>query len=182
MLVEAVSRMKIGDGQTEGVSIGPLITKNAANDVLALIDDAVSGGAKVAVGGGCSQLGECFVEPTVLTDVTTEMRVFREEIFGPVAPVLRFETEEEAVRLANETPFGLACYFFSRDLGRAWRVGEPLEYGIVGINEGMVSNEMAPFGGIKESGHGREGSKYGIEEYLEIKYMLMAVLKASAEQ
>ena len=180
MLVEAVSRMKLGDGRTEGVSIGPLITEEAAGDVLALIDDAVSRGARVAAGGGRSRLGRCFVEPTVLTGVTPEMRVFREEIFGPVAAVLRFDTEEEAVRLANDTPFGLACYFFSRDLGRAWRVGEDMEFGIVGINEGMVSNEMAPFGGIKESGHGREGSKYGIDEYVEIKYMLMAGLGASA--
>ena len=113
------------------------------------------------------------VEPTVLTNVNAQMRVFREEIFGPVAPLIKFETEEEAVRLANDTEFGLASYFYTRDIGRIWRVAEALEYGIVGINEGLVSNEMAPFGGVKESGGGREGSKYGMDDYLEIKYMCM---------
>ena len=172
-LSKAAAKLKLGDGTEDGVSIGPLINEGAANDVLEFIDDAVAKGATVAVGGSRSALGTCFVEPTVLTDVHDDMRVFREEIFGPVAPIFKFKTEEEAISMANDTEFGLACYFFSRDVGRIWRVGEGLEYGIVGINEGIVSNEMAPFGGVKESGQGREGSKYGLDDYLEIKYMCM---------
>ncbi|MEX1266821.1 MAG: NAD-dependent succinate-semialdehyde dehydrogenase [Woeseia sp.] len=170
---DAASRLKVGDGTEEGTEIGPLINAKAANDVIGFIDDAVSGGANAIVGGGRSDLGECFVQPTVLTDVNDGMRVFREEIFGPVAPLFRFGTEEEAIRMANDTPFGLACYFYSRDIGRVWRVGEGLEYGIVGINTGIISNEMAPFGGVKESGQGREGSKYGMDDYLEMKYLCM---------
>ncbi|MBT8079919.1 MAG: NAD-dependent succinate-semialdehyde dehydrogenase [Gammaproteobacteria bacterium] len=172
-LMAATASLKMGDGFTEGVSVGPLINEGAANDVMAFVDDAVSNGAKVVAGGQRSDLGACFVEPTILTDVTDSMRVFREEIFGPIAPLLRFSTEEEAIAMANDTEFGLACYFYSRDVGRIWRVGEGLEYGIVGINEGIISNEMAPFGGVKESGQGREGSKYGMDDYLEIKYMCM---------
>jgi len=172
-LMAATASLKMGDGFTEGVSVGPLINEGAANDVMAFVDDAVSNGAKVVAGGQRSDLGACFVEPTILTDVTDSMRVFREEIFGPIAPLLRFSTEEEAIAMANDTEFGLACYFYSRDIGRIWRVGEGLEYGIVGINEGIISNEMAPFGGVKESGQGREGSKYGMDDYLEIKYMCM---------
>ena len=122
------------------------------------------------------QLGECFVEPTVLVDASEDMRVFKEEIFGPVAPLFRFKTEAEAVAMANDTQFGLASYFYTRDMGRIWRVSEALEYGMVGINEGIISNEMAPFGGIKESGSGREGSKYGIDDYVEMKYLCMAGL------
>jgi succinate-semialdehyde dehydrogenase/glutarate-semialdehyde dehydrogenase len=141
--------------------------------VLDFIDDAVSGGASIAAGGGRSELGNCFIEPTILTNVNDEMRVFREEIFGPVAPLFRFKTEEEAIAMANDTEYGLACYFFSRDIGRIWRVGEGLEFGMVGINEGIISNEIAPFGGMKESGQGREGSKYGLDDYLEIKYLCM---------
>jgi succinate-semialdehyde dehydrogenase/glutarate-semialdehyde dehydrogenase len=128
------------------------------------------------VGGGRSDLGANFVNPTILTDVNDEMRVFREEIFGPVAPLFRFGTEDEAIAMANDTPFGLACYFYSRDVGRVWRVAEALEYGIVGINEGIISNETAPFGGVKESGQGREGSRYGLDDYLEIKYLCMGGL------
>ncbi|MFV0411125.1 MAG: NAD-dependent succinate-semialdehyde dehydrogenase [Paracoccus sp. (in: a-proteobacteria)] len=169
----ATAKLKMGNGAEEGVTLGPLINEKAANDVLGFIEDAVSNGATVACGGHRSELGECFIEPTILTDVDDEMRVFSEEIFGPVAPVFRFSTEEEAIRMANDTEFGLACYFYSRDIGRIWRVGEALEYGIVGINEGIISNEMAPFGGIKESGQGREGSKYGLDDYLEIKYLCM---------
>ncbi|MGI9236401.1 MAG: NAD-dependent succinate-semialdehyde dehydrogenase [Woeseiaceae bacterium] len=169
----ATAQLALGNGADEGVSIGPLINKQAANDVTALVQDAVGAGAKVVAGGGSSELGECFLEPTILTDVNHDMRVFREEIFGPVAPVFKFKTEDEAIRIANDTEFGLACYFYSRDIGRIWRVGESLEYGIVGINEGIISNEMAPFGGIKESGQGREGSKYGLDDYMEIKYMCM---------
>ncbi|MDJ0908029.1 MAG: NAD-dependent succinate-semialdehyde dehydrogenase [Woeseiaceae bacterium] len=172
-LRDATQGLKMGEGTEEGVAIGPLINEGAANDVLEFIEDALANGAKVATGGGRSDLGVCYVEPTVLTDVSNDMRVFREEIFGPVAPIFRFKTEEEAVQLANDTEFGLACYFYSRDIGRIWRVAEALEYGIVGINEGLVANEMAPFGGVKESGQGREGSKYGLDDYLEIKYMCM---------
>jgi len=172
-LAAATAELKLGEGTEDGVTMGPLINEGAANDVLELIDDAVANGANVAVGGNRSDLGSCYVEPTVLTNVNDNMRVFREEIFGPVAPLLKFKTEEEAISMANDTEFGLACYFFSRDVGRIWRVAEGLEYGIVGINEGIISNEMAPFGGVKESGQGREGSKYGLDDYLEIKYMCM---------
>ncbi len=169
----AMTDLKLGNGADEEVNVGPLINEGAANDVLELIEDAVAKGASVAAGGGRSDLGIRFVEPTVLTNVNDDMRVFREEIFGPVAPLFKFKTEEEAIAMANDTEFGLACYFYSRDVGRIWRVGEALEYGIVGINEGFISNEMAPFGGIKQSGQGREGSKYGLDDYLEIKYMCM---------
>jgi succinate-semialdehyde dehydrogenase/glutarate-semialdehyde dehydrogenase len=170
-LQEAMGDLMLGDGTEEGVNVGPLINEGAANDVLEFVDDAVAKGASVAAGGGRSDLGACYVLPTVLTDVSKDMRVFREEIFGPIAPLFKFKTEEEAIEMANDTEFGLACYFYARDVGRIWRVGEALEYGIVGINEGIISNEMAPFGGVKESGQGREGSKYGLDDYLEIKYM-----------
>lgn len=172
-LMVAAADLKIGDGTAEGVTIGPLINEGAANDVLAFVDDAVGRGAKVVAGGQRSDLGACFVEPTILINASDDMRVFREEIFGPVAPLFKFRTEEEAIAMANDTEVGLACYFYTRDIGRIWRVGEALEYGIVGINDGIISNEMAPFGGIKESGQGREGSKYGMDDYLEIKYMCM---------
>lgn len=172
-LAEAVKLLKIGDGTEEGVNIGPLINEGAANDVLAFVDDAVEKGAKVVAGGRRSERGSCFVEPTILTEVSEDMRVFREEIFGPIAPLFKFSDEQEAISMANDTEFGLACYFYSRDIGRIWRVAEGLEYGIVGINEGIISNEMAPFGGVKESGQGREGSKYGLDDYLEIKYLCM---------
>ena len=170
-LKEATAGLTLGQGTDEGVTVGPLINEKAANDVIGFVEDAVAKGAKIAIGGGRSDLGTRFVEPTVLTEVSDDLRVFREEIFGPVAPLFRFKTEEEAIAMANDTEFGLACYFYSRDIGRIWRVAEGLEYGIVGINEGLISNEMAPFGGIKESGQGREGSKYGLDDYLEIKYM-----------
>ena len=172
-LMAAAADLKMGNGAEEGVTIGPLINEGAANDVLEFVEDAVAKGANVVVGGQRSDLGSCFIEPTILTEVRDDMRVFREEIFGPVAPLFKFKTEEEAIQMANDTEFGLACYFYSRDIGRIWRVGEGLEYGIVGINEGIISNEMAPFGGVKESGQGREGSKYGLDDYLEIKYMCM---------
>jgi succinate-semialdehyde dehydrogenase/glutarate-semialdehyde dehydrogenase len=172
-LMAAAADLKMGDGAVDGVTIGPLINEGAANDVLAFVDDAVSKGAKVASGGRRSDMGACYVEPTILTDVNEDMRVYREEIFGPVAPLFKFKTEEEAIAMANDTEVGLASYFYSRDVGRIWRVAEALEYGIVGINEGIISNEMAPFGGVKESGQGREGSKYGMDDYLEIKYMCM---------
>jgi succinate-semialdehyde dehydrogenase/glutarate-semialdehyde dehydrogenase len=172
-LADAVGQLKVGDGRDEGVNIGPLINTEAAEDVLGFIEDAVGKGARVIAGGHRSALGGSFIEPTILTGVTSNMRVFREEIFGPVAPLFKFRTEEEAIAMANDTEVGLACYFYSRDIGRIWRVAEGLEYGIVGINEGIISNEMAPFGGVKESGQGREGSKYGLDDYLEIKYMCM---------
>jgi succinate-semialdehyde dehydrogenase/glutarate-semialdehyde dehydrogenase len=167
-LAAAMTGLELGDGAAEGVDIGPLINEKAANDVLEFVGDAVAKGAHVAAGGGRSDLGSCFIEPTPLTGVKTDMRVFSEEIFGPVAPVFRFEDEDDAIALANDTEFGLASYFYSRDIGRIWRVSEGLEYGIVGVNTGIISNEMAPFGGVKESGQGREGSKYGLDDYLEI--------------
>jgi succinate-semialdehyde dehydrogenase/glutarate-semialdehyde dehydrogenase len=170
-LAEAVRGLKLGSGTEEGVTVGPLITEQAANDMEAFVEDAVSKGAKTVVGGNRSAIGKQFFEPTILTNVNDGMRVFREEIFGPIAPLFKFTTEEEAIQMANDTEFGLACYFYTRDIGRVWRVGEGLEYGIVGINEGIISNEMAPFGGVKESGQGREGSKYGLDDYTEIKYM-----------
>ena len=172
-LAARVAEFKVGNGMDDGVVIGPLIDDKAANDVMGMIEEATANGAKAVVGGTRLDIGERFVAPTVLTEVTEQMRVFNEEIFGPVAPLIRFDTEEEAIRLANKTEFGLASYFYARDVGRIWRVAEGLEYGIVGINEGIVSNEMAPFGGMKESGNGREGSKYGLDEYLEIKYLCM---------
>ncbi|NNF15471.1 MAG: NAD-dependent succinate-semialdehyde dehydrogenase [Gammaproteobacteria bacterium] len=172
-LARATESLVIGDGMNDKTTIGPLIHEKASNDVMTFIDDAVSRGANVVCGGARADAGDSYIQPTVLTKVTPDMRVFKEEIFGPVAPVFSFSTEQEAVELANNTEFGLACYFYSRDVGRVWRVAEALEYGIVGINEGVISNEMAPFGGIKESGQGREGSKYGLDDYLEIKYLCM---------
>ncbi len=172
-LAAAVRELKVGDGFEEGVTIGPLIDVEAANEVLGMVEDATRRGARLVLGGRRAANGDAFVEPAVLTGVTPEMRVFREEIFGPVAPLIPFDTEEQAIELANDTPFGLASYFYARDLGRVWRVAEGLQYGIVGINAGIISNEMAPFGGMKESGNGREGSKYGMDDYLEIKYLCM---------
>ncbi|MFD1215252.1 NAD-dependent succinate-semialdehyde dehydrogenase [Microbulbifer celer] len=169
----AVSELKMGNGTEEGVEVGPMINAAAVEDVKALVEDATSKGAKNLNDGGPSDMGECFYTPTVLTGVDDTMKLFKEEIFGPVAPLYKFSTDEEAIRMANDTEFGLASYFYSRDIGRVWRVAEGLEYGMVGINEGIISNEMAPFGGIKESGSGREGSKYGIDDYLEIKYLCM---------
>jgi succinate-semialdehyde dehydrogenase/glutarate-semialdehyde dehydrogenase len=172
-LAVKVRALKVGSGLEEGVSQGPLIDENAVKKVEEHVADATGKGAKIAVGGKRHQHGGTFYEPTVLTGVTTDMMVTHEETFGPVAPLFRFKSEEEAIQLANDTRFGLAAYFYSRDLGRVWRVGEALEYGIVGINTGIISTEVAPFGGVKESGVGREGSKYGIEDFLEIKYMCM---------
>ncbi|MGK0500184.1 MAG: succinate-semialdehyde dehydrogenase/glutarate-semialdehyde dehydrogenase [Oceanicoccus sp.] len=175
-LTAAVAKLKLGEGNEAAVDIGPLIHLRAAKAVCLLIDEAVADGAKVLVGGGIASLGGSFVQPTVLIDATADMRVCREEIFGPVAPLIRFEDEAEAIAMANDCEVGLAAYFYSRDIGRVWRVSEALEYGIVGINEGIVSNETAPFGGIKESGNGREGSKYGMDDYLELKYLCMGGL------
>ena len=175
-LTQRVAAMKVGRGDEDDVDLGPLITDAAVVKVEELVSDALSKGARAATGGARHGADTLFFEPTVLTDVTTDMEVAREEIFGPVAPLFRFDTEEEAISMANDTEFGLAAYFYARDIGRIWRVGEALDYGMVGINEGLVSTEVAPFGGVKESGTGREGSKYGIEDFVEIKYMLMGGL------
>jgi succinate-semialdehyde dehydrogenase/glutarate-semialdehyde dehydrogenase len=178
-LADAVRALKVGAGlEVEDAQQGPLIDMAAVEKVEEHIRDAVEKGARIVVGGKRHALGGSFFEPTVLADVTTRMKVAREETFGPVAPLFRFHTEEEAVRMANDTEFGLAAYFYSRDIGRIWRVSEALEYGIVGINEGIISTETAPFGGVKESGIGREGSKYGIEDYLEIKYLCLGGIGA----
>jgi succinate-semialdehyde dehydrogenase/glutarate-semialdehyde dehydrogenase len=172
-LAGKVEAMKVGDGIEEGVVQGPLIDMAAVEKVEAHISDAVGKGASVAVGGARHALGGTFFQPTVLTNVKTNMAVANEETFGPVAPLFKFGTDDEAIQMANDTEFGLAAYFYSRDIGRVWRVSEALEYGIVGINTGIISTEIAPFGGMKESGIGREGSKYGIDEFLEIKYLCM---------
>src|SRR6266571_3492855 len=172
-LSETAGAMKVADGFEPGAMIGPLIDMKAVEKVESHIADAVKKGAKVAIGGHRHALGGSFFEPTVLTDVTTDMLITREETFGPVAPLYRFKTDAEAIKMANDTEFGLAAYFYSRDIGRVWRVAEALEYGIVGINEGIISTEIAPFGGMKESGIGREGSHFGIEEFLEVKYLCL---------
>jgi succinate-semialdehyde dehydrogenase / glutarate-semialdehyde dehydrogenase len=174
-LTAAVAKLKVGDGLKGETQQGPLIDMKAVEKVEQHIADAVKKGAKVVAGGKRHTLGLSFFEPTILVNVTPEMAVAREETFGPVAPLFRFKTEDEAVKLANDTEFGLAAYFYARDLGRVWRVAEHLESGIIGINTGIISTEVAPFGGVKESGIGREGSKYGIEDYLEIKYLCMGI-------
>ncbi|HEI7967420.1 TPA: NAD-dependent succinate-semialdehyde dehydrogenase [Acinetobacter baumannii] len=170
-LVEAVSKLKVGDGRQEGSTQGPLIDEDAVAKVQSHIADATEKGATVRIGGQRSALGGTFFEPTVLTGVTQDMKVSKEETFGPLAPLFRFKTEDEAVAMANDTEFGLAAYLFTQSTARQWRVGEALEYGMVGINTGAISNEVAPFGGVKQSGLGREGSKFGIEEYVEMKYL-----------
>lgn len=175
-LTAAVNQLKVGEGFGEGVTTGPLINAKAIKKVEEHVADAIAKGGTVTTGGKRHALGGSFFEPTIIRDVTTDMLVAREETFGPVAPIFRFKTEEEAIRMANDTEFGLACYFYTRDIGRVWRVGEALEYGMVGINEGIISTAEAPFGGVKESGVGREGSIHGIDEYVEIKYMLMGGL------
>ncbi|QBY51380.1 NADP-dependent succinate-semialdehyde dehydrogenase [Cupriavidus oxalaticus] len=172
-LVAAVAKLKVGHGVEPGVLQGPLINEDAVAKVESHIADALGKGARLLTGGKRHALGGTFFEPTVLADVTPAMRVAKEETFGPLAPLFRFSTDEEAIAMANDTEFGLASYFFSRDIGRVWRVAEALEYGMVGINTGLISNEVAPFGGVKQSGLGREGSKYGLDEYLETKYLCM---------
>ena len=174
--VARVKTLVVGNGLDEGVSLGPLIDEGAVKKIEDQIQDALGKGARIVCGGGRHELGGRFFQPTVLTDVTADMVVSRDETFGPMAPLYRFATEEEAVAMANDTEFGLASYFYTRDVGRVFRVGEALEYGLVGVNEGLVSTANAPFGGYKESGLGREGSKYGIDDYLEIKYMLIGGL------
>ena len=172
-LAEKISALKVGDGFGEGVNQGPLINMQAVEKVESHISDAVAKGAKILVGGKRHSLGGTFFEPTLLGNVSTDMKVTYEETFGPVAPLFSFKTEAQAIQMANDTEFGLAAYFYTRDIGRSWRVSEALEYGMVGVNSGLISSEIAPFGGVKESGLGREGSKYGAEEYLEIKYICM---------
>ncbi len=172
-LAAAVSKLKVGPGLEDGTSQGPLIDMKAVEKVEEHIADAVNKGARIVTGGKRHSLGRSFFEPTILADVTTDMAVAREETFGPVAPLFRFKDEAEAIRMANDTEFGLASYFYASGMNRVWRVSAALEYGIVGINTGIISTEVAPFGGVKSSGLGREGSKYGIEDYLEIKYLCM---------
>lgn len=170
---EQVKSLEVGSGLEEGVAIGPLINDEAIAKVERLVADALAKGATLITGGRRHERGGTFYEPTILTNVTPDMACSREEIFGPVAPLFRFETEAEVISLANDTPYGLAAYFYARDVGRIWRVSEGLDYGMVGVNTGIISTAVAPFGGVKESGIGREGSKYGIEEFVEVKYMCL---------
>jgi succinate-semialdehyde dehydrogenase/glutarate-semialdehyde dehydrogenase len=170
-LSREVSKLKVGNGLENGTIVGPLIDSKAVAKVEEHVSDALAKGAKLVLGGKKHAAGVNFFEPTILSNTTPDMLIFREETFGPVAPVFRYSTDEEAIAMANDTEFGLASYFYSRDIGRVWRVAEALEYGIVGINEGLISTEVAPFGGMKESGLGREGSKYGVDDYLELKYL-----------
>ncbi len=172
----AVANLKLGDGLGDGVTVGPMISKDAVVNVLKLVDDTVASGAKLVTGGQPSELGESFLAPVIVTDVTNEMPLARNEIFGPVTPIISFDSEAEALAMANDTEYGLAAYFYARDIGRIFRVAEGLEYGMVGVNEGIISNAAAPFGGVKQSGNGREGSKYGLDDYLEIKYLCLGGL------
>jgi succinate-semialdehyde dehydrogenase/glutarate-semialdehyde dehydrogenase len=174
-LADAVRKLRVGDGLKGPTEQGPLIDEKAVTKVEEHIADAVAKGGKVALGGRRHSLGGTFFEPTIVTHVTPDMLVAREETFGPIAPIFSFKDEQEAIRMANDTEFGLASYFYTRDLGRTWRVAEGLEYGIVGVNTGLISTEVAPFGGVKESGFGREGSKYGILDYTELKYLCIGI-------
>lgn len=175
-LVAATAALKVGNGAAPGTQLGPLIDGNAVAKVQEHVDDALAKGGKLALGGKRHALGGNYFEPTIITEAHPAMLVFREETFGPLAPVFRFKTEEEAIHMANDTECGLASYFYGRDIARVWRVAEALEYGMVGINEGLISTEVAPFGGVKESGLGREGSHYGIDDYLELKYLCIGGL------
>ncbi len=177
--IQSAKKMTLGFGDKKGVSIGPLITETAASNVCNLIEDAVIHGANILIGGDRSELGRNFIEPTVIENITRDMRIFSEEIFGPVATLMKFETEDEAISLANDTDYGLAAYFYTRDISRISRLVEQIECGILGVNENLVSNEMAPFGGIKQSGHGREGSKYGLDDYMELKYICLGGIKSN---
>ena len=168
-LAKAAGELQVGDGMQAGTQQGPLIDVSAVEKVEEHVEDILEKGGQVLVGGKRHDLGGSFFQPTVATGVTAQMKVAKEETFGPLAPLFRFGTEEEAVAMANATEYGLACYFYTRDLGRSWRVMEALEYGLIGINEGLISSEVAPFGGMKDSGVGKEGSKYGVEDYLNIK-------------
>ena len=172
-----VKTFKVGNGLDEDSTHGPVVNQHAVEDIQSLVDDALAKGAVAVEGGQPSEQGGCFYKPTILTQVNDQMRVFHEEVFGPVAPIISFSSEEEAIAMANDTAFGLASYIYTRDLARAWRVSEAIEYGMVGINETAITSEVIPFGGIKESGQGREGSKYGLDDYLEIKYICMGGLE-----
>ncbi|MBT3409068.1 MAG: aldehyde dehydrogenase family protein, partial [Halieaceae bacterium] len=173
-LTQEVSKFRVGDGMNESNTLGPLIEPKALLKVDAMVQDAVADGASLALGGrAMPELGPNFYQPTILANVTNDMRVFREEIFGPVAPVLRFNDETEAIAMANDTEYGLAAYLYTNDLGRVWRISEAIEYGMVGVNEVAITSELIPFGGVKESGLGREGSHYGIDDYVEVKYICM---------
>ena len=172
---KAIEVIKPGNGMDSGVTQGPLIEPAALEKVERHVADALSKGAKLVAGGKRSSLGGTFYEPTILADVTNDMIITYEETFGPVAPIIAFETDEEAIQLANNSQYGLASYFYSRDIGRIWKAAEALEYGIVGVNSGIISNEVGPFGGVKQSGLGREGSVYGMDEYLELKYVCLGL-------
>lgn len=174
--IAAVNALEVGNGLDSGVTVGPMISQQAVADTQRLIDESIKQGAKVLLSNESNHLGECFMSPVVMADVTNDMSIAQIEIFGPVSPIISFSEESEVIELANATEFGLAAYFYSRDIGRIWRVAEGLEYGMVGINEGIISNAAAPFGGVKQSGNGREGSKYGLDDYLEIKYLCMGGL------
>ncbi|WP_068547421.1 NAD-dependent succinate-semialdehyde dehydrogenase [Thalassotalea crassostreae] len=174
--VSAVKQLQVGDGFDENVVIGPMISTQAVRDVQNLVQESISQGAVVALGGDSHSAGDCFYQPTIMTNVSNDMAIAANEIFGPVSPIIAFDNEDEVIGLANDTEYGLAAYFYARDIGRIWRVAEGLEYGMVGINEGIISNAAAPFGGMKQSGNGREGSKYGLDDYLEIKYLCMGGL------
>ncbi|MHA2937082.1 NAD-dependent succinate-semialdehyde dehydrogenase [Vibrio sp. RC27] len=172
----AVTELKLGDGLNESTQVGPMVSSAAVLDVDTLVNDSIAAGATLILGGKQDAAGDAFYQPTILTNVTNEMPVAKNEIFGPVSPIIAFEDESDVITLANDTEYGLAAYFYARDIGRIWRVAEQLEYGMVGINEGAISNAAAPFGGVKQSGNGREGSKYGLDDYMEIKYLCMGGL------
>lgn len=172
----AVAQLSIGDGLDAGVNIGPMISSDAVSDVEALVKESIAQGATLALGGQRDSAGDAFYQPTILTNVSNDMPIASNEIFGPVSPIIAFDDEDEVIALANDTEYGLAAYFYARDIGRIWRVAEGLDYGMVGINEGAISNAAAPFGGVKQSGNGREGSKYGLDDYLEVKYLCMGGL------
>ena len=175
-LAETVNGYKVGNGLNESSTHGPQVTAKAAQDIDSIVQDTIAQGAKLVAGGKIGEQGPCFYEPTILTGVDSSMRAFREEIFGPVAPVVKFKSEEEAIALANDTEFGLAAYVYTRDIGRVWRVSEGIEYGMVGVNETAITSDIIPFGGMKESGMGREGSKYGVDDYIETKYICIGGL------
>lgn len=174
--IVAVKELQMGDGLIAGVNMGPMISEKAVSDVERLVRDSIDAGATLALGGERDEAGECFYQATILTNVTNDMPIAANEIFGPVSPIIAFDTEEEVLTQANDTEYGLAAYFYTRDIGRVWRVGEGLDFGMVGVNEGIISNAAAPFGGVKQSGNGREGSKYGLDDYMEIKYLCMGGL------
>lgn len=178
-LIALVSTFKLGNGADETNTHGPIITEHAVADIDAIVKDAVKQGAISKLGGKRGEQGSCYYEPTILTNVNRDMRVYREEIFGPVAPIVKFSTEQQAIEMANDTEFGLASYLYTRDLARAWRVSDGIEYGMVGVNEVAITSEVIPFGGVKQSGQGREGSKYGIDDYTEIKYICMGDIQTT---